>query len=103
MEIRITHEEFERLQKYIDLRAKDPCKSCSVNKNTCTGCTNKKSYDIECKDTYLDYIYGTPIQDYVNSAIHYTSLKKEQEELEEKLKSVKERMDAYRARFIVTD
>ena len=103
MEIRITKEEFERIQKYIDLRAQDPCKNCSVNKTTCTGCTNKKSYDITCKDTYLDYIYGTPIQDYVNNAIYYTSLRKEQEELAEKLKSVKERMEAFRVRFIVTD
>ena len=103
MEIRITKEEFDCIQKYIDLRAQDPCKSCSVNKTTCTGCTNKKAYDIECTDIYPDDIDGTPIQDYVNSAVYYTSLKKEQEELEEKLKSVKERMEAFRARFIVTD
>jgi hypothetical protein len=58
MEIRITKEEFDRIQKYVELRAQDPCKKCSVNKTTCTGCTNKKAYDIECKDTYLDYIYN---------------------------------------------
>lgn len=96
MKYQITNEELNDYIKLAELRRKNPCRECKLNKSTCTGCHDY--YDWERKMTNLkveecpayinDYVEAT--LDVEQSNIELLRVKKKREAAIEKLSSFKD-------------